>query len=297
MTDTSQDERSVRVAITADMLARFRTNAPAALARRSPAWLRGQILGMAQWLVIGVTGLLGLYAWHWSATGLLIVFLAGLMSGLLADLVKWVVFRRRIAAAFDQLNDDRLVWAIVWAAIQKKDTLPPDALKTTNAGMAVTVDLYAGLFAGAIFYLGLRHLGVDLLDEFRAQGGLSVAILAVVILPWIPFVETVATVRHGGDGYDTLGFESGGRGGALFLIAIVFMFLAERPSAVHGLMVFVYGGTALVAAMAAIGFGLMTRERRWLAAHLPAVAAGQPVPGLVPTSADAPVQGKRKKRR
>lgn len=297
MAQVSRNEGPVRITITADMRARFRANAPAALARRSPSWLRGQILGMMQWFVIGITGLLGLYAWGWSATGLLLVFLAGLISGLLADMVKWIVFRRRIDQAFDQWNEDRLVWAIVTAAIRRKDTIPPDALKTTSAGMAVTVDLYAGLFAGAIFFLGLRHLGVDLVAEFHAQGGLTVAILAVTVLPWLPLAETVLNVRQGQDGYDTLGFESGGRGGALFFVAIVFMLLAERPSAVHGLMVFVYGGTTLVAVLAGIGFALMARERRWLAAHLPAVLAGTPVAGLVEPSATAFARPRRKKRR
>lgn len=275
MAKSRNDEGPVTVEISADMRSRFRTLAPAALARRTPAVLRGQMYAMAQWFVVGVFGLLGLYVWRWAPIGLLILFLAGLYSGLFVDFIKYFLFRKRLERVHEQLSDDRMVWAIAEADMRGKDRIRADAMQTTHPGMAVTVDLYAGGFAALILYFGLKHLDVDLIDAIRAEDGLRWALIAVVVLPWVSLFEALVQTR-GPDGYDSVQFQAGGRGGGLLVVVIVFMFLAESRSAIHKLMVFINSGTVIVSLIGALGLWLMWRERQWLAAQLSAPTSGAP---------------------
>ncbi|MBK8285903.1 MAG: hypothetical protein IPK97_14095 [Ahniella sp.] len=272
MAAKSGNEGPVRVDITNEMRKQFREDAAGALARRSTAWLHGQFLAMAQWILIGSIGLMGLYVWFWSPIGLLILFLAGLFSGMAADAVKWLLIRKRLQRAYDDLNKDRLVWAIVTAMKAGRTQIPASAMHYVNPGMAIMVDLYAAVFAAGLFYLGLRHLGVDLIESLRTETGIHWALLAVVVLPWASVIESL--VRRSGGQDDAAGFQAGGRGGGLFVVVIAFLFLAERPSAIHSLMVFINAGTVLVALLAAFGLVLMSGERRWLKEHLPDIESG-----------------------
>ena len=272
MAAKSGNEGPVRVDITAEMRKQFREDAAGALARRSTSWLHGQFLAMAQWIVIGTIGLMGLYVWFWSPLGLLILFLAGLFSGMAADAVKWLLLRSRLQRVYDDLNKDRLVWAIVSATKAGRNQISASAMHYVNPGMAIMVDLYAAVFAAGLFYLGLRHLGVDLIESLRTETGIRWALVAVVLLPWVSVIE--ALMRRSSAQDDAAGFQAGGRGGGLFVVVVAFLFLAERPSAIHSLMVFINAGTVLVAVLAAFGLVLMSRERRWLKDHLPEIEAG-----------------------
>lgn len=255
------------VPIDAAMRRRFAECAPAALLRRTPARLRAQAASMLQWLVIGGIGLFGVYAWHWSAMTLLLVWLAGIAVGIVGDFLKWLFMRSRLIRQMDRFSDDQFVWAMVMAMQKNEQQIREDALHRHRPGLGLTLDLVFGVIATVLFAAWFRHKGIDVVALVRDDIALQRALVAVAVTPLIGLVSGLATLAKSAEA--EIDFQAGGRGVGLFFVMFAFMFFSDQGGdAVRSLVVFINGAAVAVAALAAFGLWIMARERDWLARHL-----------------------------
>ncbi|MBI2398310.1 MAG: hypothetical protein HYV17_10980 [Xanthomonadales bacterium] len=263
----AKPQREIRyIDISAAMRSRFQQCAPAALARRSPARLLAQLLAMLQWLVIGSIGLLGVFVWHWSSVALLLVWLAGIAVGIVADLTKWLFARGRLIRQLETFSDDQFTWHMVAAMQHNEQRLREEATHVHRPGVGIAFDLGFGALATLLFALWFRHEGIDVLATIRADVALQRALLAVVATPLVGLLSTLITLGTSRDG--EIDYQAGGRGLGLLFVIFALMFFGDMEDGVDKLVVFINGATIAVGLLALFGLWLMWRERDWLAKHL-----------------------------
>ena len=269
----ARQQQEVRyIDINAAMRRRFQECAPGALARRSPARLLAQLLAMLQWLLIGGIGLLGVFVWQWSSVTLLLVWLAGIAVGIVADLAKWLFARRRLIRQLETFSDDQFTWHMVAAMQHDEQRLREEATHVHRPGVGIAFDLGFGALATLLFALWFRHEGIDVLATIRTDVALQRALLAMVAAPLIGLLSTLITLgtSRGGE----IDYQAGGRGLGLLFVIFALMFFGDMKDGVGKLVVFINGATIAVGLLALFGLWLMWRERDWLAKHLAAKASG-----------------------
>lgn len=255
------------IKIDADLRKRFAACAPAALRRRTPKYLQGLLLNMLHWLVVGSVGLFGLYAWGWSATALLIVFLAGIAIGVFVDVLKWLFARKRVRKHFQDFVDDTFVWHMVMAMQRNEQRLPESATQTLLPGVAIVLDLVFCAIAILVFSLGLQSVQFDAIREVQMDRSLQIALVAVVIAPLLSILMTLMPGGALGDD-QKVEIQAGGRGICLFVITLAFAFFSDSGDTARKLMLFINGATVFIGVLAAFGVWVMTREREWLRQYL-----------------------------
>jgi len=266
-------QREIRyIDITADMRARFAACAPGALGRRSNGRLLGQTLSMLQWLLIGGIGLLGVFVWQWSSVTLLLVWLAGIGVGIVADLAKWLFARRRLIRQLETFSDDQFTWHMVTAMQHNEQRLREEATYVHRPGVGIALDLGFGALATLLFALWFSHEGIDVLTTIHTDVALQRALLAVVAAPVIGLLSTLITL--GTSRESEIDYQPGGRGLGLLFVTFALMFFGDMKDGVDKLVVFINGATIAVGLLSLFGLWLMWRERDWLAKHLASKASG-----------------------
>jgi hypothetical protein len=255
-----------RTPITGQMRTAFRKNAAAALKRRSDGYLIGTAMNVLQWLVIGSVALFGLYHWNWQPVHMLVVFVAGVAVAALADLLKWLLTRRRLLADYQKMLDDRLVWNMVTAMQQGRDDIMDNAMP--KPGVAVLMDVVLGGLGLWILFGALRGMGIEPTTLFESASGLRTALIAVCAAPVISLISSLFAGAREEGGHDDLEFRAGGRGISLLILSGVFSFTDERSDLARQIMVFINGATVFFGVLAVVGVWLMYREREWLRSHL-----------------------------
>lgn len=291
---SSDPQESAQIAITPEMERRYRQNAAGALVRLTPSVLRAQVWNAAQWLLIALSGLIGLYYFDWSALSLLLVFVAGHTAGVTAEALKWLLFRREYHAAVDAQNDDRLVWAMVMAYRKGERRIFASALTQTDPGHSVMVDAYALGAALALLGLQLRHLGVDWQTQFADRWWL-LNLGAALLVPFMGLTD-LFLARRGGEPVASQQFQPGGRGLGLLLVVAAFLWLSDSVESVRTLMLVIFALTVLVALIAGFGLKVMADQRVWLAANLPTSGQSKPTGPPAPQKPAAAGRSKRKSR-
>ncbi len=255
-----------RTLITGQMRAAFRTNAAAALKRRSNGYLLGTAMNVLQWLVIGSIALFGLYRWNWQPLHMLVVFVAGIAVAGLADLLKWLLTRRRLLADYQKMLDDRLVWNMVTAMQQGRDEVMDNPMP--KPGVAILMDVVLGGLGIWILLGALRGMGIEPTTLFEATSGLRAALIAVCAAPVISLISSLFAGGAEESGHDDLEFRAGGRGISLLIMGGIFSFTSAQGDLARQIMVFINGATVFFGVLAVVGVWLMYREREWLRAHL-----------------------------
>ncbi|AVP97305.1 hypothetical protein C7S18_08915 [Ahniella affigens] len=270
----SESTSSSQVTITTDFERRYRQHAAGALSRLTPAILRAQAWNMVHWSLIASSGLFGLYQLGWSPLSLLLLLVAGHSGGVLAEALKWLLFRTEYRAAVDTENEDRLVWAMVMAYRKGEKRIFASALQQTDPGQSVMVDSYAMAAAIALLGLQLRALGLEPAALFEDRWWLLNAILAM-LWPFLGLFD-LQMARQSGAPIAHQQFQPGGRGMGLLLVVAMFLWLSDAAESVRTLMMVIFVVTILVAVLAGFGLKVMADQRRWLAANLP--GANMPAP-------------------
>jgi len=266
MSDESKAAPPIR--ISAQMRQDFKLHAPAALARRNNAYMLGIAVNVGQWLLIGSLGLLGLYCWQWTASEMLLVFVAGIVASIIADSLKYVFARQKMLAEYATMEKDRLVWAMLEAIRRKVDEIAADRLQKTRPGLAVTMDIALGAAGLWILSTQLTAFGLDAETWQGLSRGVRLALVVVCAAPVLAMLSAVLAHRGAQGGYDDLEFRAGGRGIGLILFAIALSMFGEGNDGARGMMLFVNWATVIAGLMSVAGVAIMVNERNQLREHL-----------------------------
>lgn len=266
MTDTARAAPSVT--ITAQMRQRFKRDAPATLARRNDAYLLSVAVNVAQWLLIGNVGLLGLYHWQWTASEMLLVFVAGVVASVVADSLKWLFARRRMLAEYQKMENDRLVWAMLEADARQAAEIPADRLEPRFPGRALLLDIVIGALGLWLLSVQRPAFGLDAEAWSGVTPGVQLALIAVFSAPVLSMLAATFAHKRAEGGYDDLEFRAGGRGIGLILLAAALAFFGEGEEGARGMMLFVNWATVIAGVMSIAGVAIMVGERNRLRRRL-----------------------------
>jgi hypothetical protein len=277
------------IEISADEMARFHRNAPAALARRGRAFVIESLARAGELIALGAVPLVGLLSFDWSAAQMLVFLLAGAWVGILCDVAR-VSLAGPAVMAFGQTHyDDWHVWTIVHALRRNQTTAPREHLEAKWQPWAgVFIDLVTGLMASVLMV-------IMLVKDSSAGGRLTFDSSFVIGLALMVAYQTGDAaweiVRHtrGGAAAGPLKATPGVRGLGLFLLMFVMLMFAEPGSgtAARRVMLIVNGAIVAAGVFGAAGMLLLRGETVWLRAYLRAR----------PKEASPTTLAKRKKRR
>lgn len=261
------------VPITAADLARFRRNAPAALARRGGGFI-AESFGSA--LALALTGLIpivGLTRFAWSASEMLVFLIVGLWIGILGDLVKFALLPgqvRRYGAAY---YEDWQVWVVAGALRREKNEAPRSHLEAKYTPVAaVFVDLVFGGVATAILCVALAKSGFDIRQELWLNAWLFKSIAALAIYEAAFTLWEVARHQLGGDAAGQVRVALGMRGLGLFLLMFLVVMLDDalhdNGAAARIAMLVVNAAILVLAAFNLVGLYWVQAETSWLREYL-----------------------------
>jgi hypothetical protein len=282
------------VKITAAMRQRFRRHAPAALARRNDAYLLGVAINVAQWLMIGSVGLVGLYHWHWTARDMLLVFVAGIVASIFTDGMKWLFARRAMLDDYQKMENDRLVWAMLEAEGKRAETIPADRLEPKPPGPALAMDI--GLGALGVWWLSAQLPAIRSGDGggIAFDSGVQLALIVVLANPLLSMLSASFAHRRAQGGYDDLEFRAGGRGIGLILLAAALGFFSDGEEGARDVMRFVNWATVVAGVMSIAGVAIMLGERNDLREHVMADAEADI--GVAPRGGKKRTRGRSRRR-
>jgi hypothetical protein len=267
------DPKNELAPLTAAYMARFYRNAPAALARRGSGFVASEFGRALALLLTGAIPLVGMLAYGWSASELLVFLVVGSWIGIACDLVKYLALPTHVRRGGETYYDDWHVWVVASALRRGEETAPRSHLAAKyEPALGVLVDFVCGGIGTALICVALAETGFSFRTELWQNGGLlkSVAILAtyeVTMTAW-----EIARHKLGGDASGAVKVALGMRGLGLFLLLFVVVMIREAlgddGALARSVMLAVNGAIVLTACFNAIGFLLVRGETNWLREYL-----------------------------
>jgi len=261
------------VPITAADLARFRKNAPAALARRGGGFLAESVGNALALSITGLIPIVGLVWFGWSASEMLVFLIAGLWIGILGDLAKFALLPgqvRRFGAAY---YEDWQVWVVAGALRRGKNEAPRSHLEAKYTPVAaVFVDLVFGGVATAILCVVLAKSGFDFRQELQHNSWLAKSIAALAIYETAFTLWEVVRHRLGGDAAGQVRVALGMRGLGLFLLMFLVVMLDDalhdNGATARIALLTVNAAILILATINLVGLYWVQAETNWLREYL-----------------------------
>lgn len=262
--------------ITREVRARVARNAPAAIARRRGGYWIEQWIALLQWFVVAATSLAGLVLFGWSPLSMLAFLLASAWTSVAGDLLRWLLFRRRVHAFAETFSDDAEVWAVALALHSGKQSLPPEQSNRYAVGIGLFVDLVFGGVATAVMLLALREQGFDPWTDFRSDGPIRWTLLAIVALQALGLAWALLSHAVGSQRDVPMKITPGARGLGLFILMFLVMGLGDDGSQLWLPLMVANGLLLLLGVFGFAGLLLMLRDHPRALAALAALRREAP---------------------
>ncbi|MDD3516927.1 MAG: hypothetical protein PHQ14_01155 [Chromatiales bacterium] len=265
--------RSRSLTLDAARLRTFERDAPAALARRTPAFFAEQYWAVAELLLVAGVSLWGLFVLGWSPVVMLVYLLAGIWLGTFVDALKlWLIPQavRRETAAF---NRDRMVWVVVDALMHERDEISDNHAAGYRPRLSLGIDILFGGFATLMILAPLVEARVDIVAELLADRTMLNSLAFTLALQFAGGVWIIASHRIGPERDAPTRIGLGARGLGLFLLMFLFVIVGPGPDVAWRFLLPANLALIALAGLSAFGVVLMHRETIWLRGHLRARSA------------------------
>lgn len=248
------------VPITREMRDRVARNARAAISRRRGGYWIEQLIALLQWFVVAATSLAGLLLFGWSPLAMLAFLLASAWLNVAGDLLRWLLFRRRVRAFAETFSDDAEVWAVAIALHEGRQVLAPDQAGRYAVGVGLFVDLVFGGAATAVMLGALHAHGIDPWADFRVDGPIRWTLLAIVALQLLGLAWALLSHAVGSQRDVPMKITPGARGLGLFILMFVVMALGDEGRQLWLPLVIANGLLLLLGVAGLAGLLLMLRD-------------------------------------
>jgi hypothetical protein len=248
------------VPITESMRARVRDHAPEAIARRGTSFWVEQWIAIVQWFVVAGVSLIGLLMFGWDAGAMLAFLLASAWLNVAGDLLRWLIFRRRVLAFAQRFNDDAEVWAVGIALSKGRQELSPNETSRYAVGIGLVVDFLFGGVATGVMLLGMREHGIDPWAAFRSEGPMRWTLLAIIALQALGLLWAVLSHLVGSQREAPLKVTPGARGLGLFILLFMVMGLGDEGRQLWLPLVVANAALLFLGVIAVAGMALMLYE-------------------------------------
>jgi hypothetical protein len=261
------------VPITAAEMARFRKNAPAALARRGSSFVAEEMGRALSLFLTGLIPILGLIYFDWSASEMLVFLLIGSWFGILCDIARFFALPAEVKRFGDVFYDDWHVWVVANALRRGETSAPKSHLKAKyEPALGVFVDLVLGSIATALICLALAEAGFSFRTELWENRGLWkwLALLAGYNLLFT--IWEIARHKLVGEVAGRVKVALGMRGLVLFLLLFVVVMIHDalggNGAIARGVILVVNSAILVAAVFNAVGFFWVRAETNWLRNYL-----------------------------
>ena len=262
------------VRLTAAELERFRKNAPAALARRGPGFLPEQLACSVEPVLTGLAPLVGVLAFGWSASELVVFLLVGIWTAIVCDCLKYAVSYAAVVSEARELEDHRRVWLVV-DALRKDREESRAVIAKYPPGVGLFIDVAMGSVSTVVLVMGLlesqpQSLGLQFQDLGFVLTLFGFMGYELALTVWILF-------RHRlGSGRDRpVRIDAGLRGVGLFLLMTLTVILADPSDApspdqlsARAMVLIANGWFLLLGVVYGLNIVFVRRETAWLHAYL-----------------------------
>ena len=253
--------------ITDEMRARFASLAPAALKRRSGRQLSVLWLNSFQFVVLGVSSLIGLYFFDWSPLTLFLLLVVGLVAGILVDSLRWLVAREALSVQVERFNEDKFVWTLVDAFRSGSSEVEAGNLLRFRAALAVALDWIFGLIALAGLAFLFMRMGIRSPSDLLPGAEQRIALFIAIAVPVLQGILAVSSwLDPESSSIDDFG--AGARGIVLVVLVVLFAFNLNSAASFRTFMVVINGFTAGLGAVALLGCFILTEDTEWLRRQL-----------------------------
>lgn len=261
------------VSITAADLARFRRNAPAALARRGGGFIAESVGSALALMLTGLIPIVGLVRFGWSASEMLVFLIVGLWIGILGDLAKFALLPGQVRRSGAAFYDDWQVWVVAGSLRRGKNEASRSHLEAKYTPVAaVFVDLVFGGVATAILCVALAKSGFDVRQELWRNAWLVKSIAALAIYEAAFTLWEVMRHKLSGDAAGQLRVALGMRGLGLFLLMFLVVMLDEalhdNGASARVALLTVNAAILVLAVFNLVGLYWVRTETAWLREYL-----------------------------
>lgn len=259
--------------ITADDMARFRRNAPAALARRGAAFV-GESLGNALSLLLtGLIPIVGMLYFQWSASEMLVFLIVGAWIGIVCDVAKFLLLPAQVKRFGDVYYDDWHVWVVANALRRGLDQAPKSHLAARyEPALGVFVDFVCGGIGTALLRVALAEGGFNFRSDFWQNPALLKGLALLAIYEAAMTIWEMVSHKVRGDAAGELSVALGMRGLGLFLLLFLVVMihdaLGDNGAVARNAMLAVNAAILLAAAFNLVGIFWLRAETNWLSDYL-----------------------------
>ena len=262
------------VSLSAEDMARFHRNAPAALGRRGNGFVLESLASSFELILMGGGPIVGLLWFDWSPAQLLAFLLVGLWVGIFCDWARLAWAGRGVQEFAKSHYDDWHVWVVVEALRAGRTTAPRSHIGARHQpGAGVFVDIAAGGVGTAVILAMIAATGIK-----GEQGGLFDERSFVLSLAGFTAYQILAAVweivRHRQAGADAgpVAAQPGVRGVGLFLLMFV-VFMVGDPEKNGGVdarrvMLAVNGAIVVIGILNSAALLWLRPETVWLRNYL-----------------------------
>lgn len=267
MADSDTDDQ--RIPLTAQHVVQMERDASAALARRSGGWLFEQGQQVAELAIIAGLSLASLLLWGAPALTMLLLLLASTWVGILGEWLKFLLLRDAVRCEVANSNADQFVWNVVDALQSGRGRIRRTSTQASyQPGTAIVLDFAFGGMATLAILAAIGEGGHDWRSALELDRWLQYAIGGALAIQLIAILWVILRHRSGRGEHAPPRFAAGGRGLGLFVLVFVLIFAGDEGRNLHLAMIATNLLLLLLAALGVFGVWLMSRETRWLAAHL-----------------------------
>ncbi len=262
------------VSLTADDMARFHRNAPAALARRGGAFLMESLAGSLELVAMGAVPIVGMLWFDWSAAQLLAFLLVGAWVGIVCDWARLTLAERGVKEFGESHYNDWHVWVVVEALRAGRTTAPRSHVRAKHDPWSgVFVDIAAGgmgtaVIAGLLWQTRMQGEGfAGFADRSWAIGLLGMAAYQVGSAAW-----DIVRHRRLGAMAGPVEAQPGVRGIGLFLLVFVMLTVGDPDKgdnlAAQRVMLTVNGAIVVVGVLNSAAMLWLWPETNWLRKYI-----------------------------
>lgn len=261
------------VPLTADDLERFHRCAPAALERRGGGFVFEEIGTAFRLFLMGLTPIVGMIYFGWSASQLLLFLLVGAWVSIICDITKLAQLRSAIEAFAQSRYDSWHVWVVAEALRKGRKEAPKGQLRLKyQPGVGAVVDVLLGTVSTVVICMSLASadsgFGIGLLEDRGVIYGLAGLVgYQVLFTVWEIVDHKIGSGKNRG-----VKIAVGLRGAGLFLLMFLVLMagggVGENGPVARAVMLLVNGVVVLFGIMNVVGLWMMRGETAWLRDYL-----------------------------
>ena len=265
--------RSDMTPLTREDIKRFEANAPAALRRRGGDFMFREICRGFEQILIGGWPLIGAWLLDWSATEMVIFYLARMWAAILCDVAKLCLLKPAVMRFAKVAYDDWHVWTVTQALREKKTQVMKSHLRASyEPWVGVLIDFTFGVVGTVVIWLCLVMEVERPITEHFELASFRWSLTLALVYQFAMAILEISRHLIDPDDDSQVKIACGTRGIGLFLlmfVAVVGQETIKDGDQLAGWIMMIVNGTIVFFGFLNIAaYKLVDNETKWLTKYM-----------------------------